>query len=52
MFFEQDLLHRHIACKCLQCGYIAAYLWVEPGHTRPRYEAAGVVSDGRLLIED
>ena len=36
MFFERDLLHRHVACKCLQCGYIAAYFWTEPGDPKPQ----------------
>lgn len=52
MFFEQDLMHRHIACKCFQCGFIAAYLWTEPGETKHQMEPAGRISDGTLLVED
>lgn len=52
MFFEQDLLHRHVACKCLQCGNIAAYLWVEPGERKTHYERAGRVSNGTLLADE
>ncbi len=52
MFFERDLLHRHVACKCLQCGYIAAYFWTEPGDPKPQYEVAGRISDGTVLLED
>jgi uncharacterized Zn finger protein len=52
LFFEQDLLQRHIVCKCLQCGNIAAYLWVEPGHVRPFYETAGHLAAPGMLVED
>lgn len=52
MFFEPDLMHRHIACKCLQCGNIAAYLWIEPGHVKPEFELAGRLGDASLLVED
>ncbi|HEV3309997.1 MAG TPA: hypothetical protein VG815_05730 [Chloroflexota bacterium] len=52
MFFEPDLMHRHIACKCLQCGYISAYLWIEPGESKPQYELAGRISDGSVLADD
>jgi len=52
MFFEPDLMHHHVACKCLQCGYIAAYLWVEPGMARPQYEPAGRIADGSVLLDD
>lgn len=52
MFFERDLLHKHVACKCLQCGYIAAYLWIEPGEPRPQFEMAGRLGDDSVLIED
>jgi hypothetical protein len=51
MFFELDLMHRHIACKCFQCGNIAAYLWVEPGQPTS-VELAGRVSDGTLLLKE
>ena len=52
MFFEQDLLHHHVACKCLQCGYISAYLWVEPGESKPRFEVAGRIGDSSTLRDE
>lgn len=52
MFFERDLMHRHIACKCLQCGYISAYLWVEPGEVKPHVEVAGRMGDSSMLVDD
>lgn len=52
MFFERDLLHRHVACKCLQCGFIAAYFWTEPGDPKPQYEVAGRIADGTVMLED
>jgi len=52
LFLEQDLLQRHIACKCLQCGNIAAYLWVEPGKPQTQWERAGRLSDGSVLLDD
>jgi hypothetical protein len=52
MFFERDLLHRHVACKCLQCGFILAYLWTEPGGKRPEFELAGRLGDDSMLLAD
>jgi len=52
MFFERDLLHRHVACKCLQCGYISMYLWTEPGDPSPQFEYAGRLGDSSMLIEE
>lgn len=52
MFFERDLMHRHVACKCLQCGYISAYLWVEPGDPKTHVEMAGRIGDNSMLVDD
>ncbi len=52
MFFERDLMHRHVACKCLQCGYISAYFWVEPGEAKPQFEMAGRLGDSSMLVDD
>ena len=52
MFFEPDLMHRHVACKCFQCGYIAAYLRIEPGEAKPQFEIAGRIGSTSMLVED
>lgn len=52
LFFEPDVIHSHVACKCLQCGYIAAYLWIEPGDDRPHVEVAGRLADGLDPVDD